>query len=119
MMQMDVAALGYFDPAEFGTEGVVFADTPDGDENTLEIQRGTDEPDEQDVERGQDTYCLVVNAGATVYGGVRAWTLGANDLRLELEPWAAAELGVDDELVFDLTRVDASGLRDTLERVLR
>jgi hypothetical protein len=119
MLRVEVEALGYIDPEDFAAEGVVLTDDRGGEGHTLELQRSLAEPDEQDIELGMDTYCLVVDLGATVYGGVQRWTLIAGELRLELEPWAARELGVDAELVYDLTRVDASELRPMLERLFR
>lgn len=72
----------------YNVEYVEFAEHADGSGQTLEIQRAL-EFDEQDVELGQDTYCLVRDASATCYGGVTAWQFSGGRLTLSLEPAAA------------------------------
>lgn len=45
---------------------------------TLSVMRML-EPDEQDVEMGQDIYCLTQEGGATVYGGIEEWVRDRDD----------------------------------------
>lgn len=63
----------------------------------------SDVVDEQDVDLGMDTYCLVVEPGqATYYGGVRECELVDDRLRLLLTEEAAATLGMPTETSFRL-----------------
>ena len=49
--------------------------------------------DEQDRTLGMDTYCLVMDSGASHYGGVIGWQVDeANVLRLTLDDRAATAL---------------------------
>ncbi|MFC8192149.1 Imm10 family immunity protein [Cellulomonas sp. NPDC057328] len=65
---------------------------------TFEVQR-TLAPDEQDERLGTDTYCLVVDGGASVYGGLHRWEiLPQAVLALRLTQDAATTLGVAAEL---------------------
>lgn len=92
-----------------------FSERPDGAGQTLEIQRAV-EFDDQDVELGMDTYCLVLDASATHYGGVVAWQLVGGRLVFSLDQVAAAEMGAA-ELVIDLPAgadVDVSDMLQTL-----
>src|SRR5262245_27234887 len=63
-----------------------------------------DADDEQEVDLGMDTYCLVVDPGqATVYGGVLECELTVDRLRLLLTGETARELGTPAELNFALS----------------
>ncbi len=60
---------------------------------TLEIQAPYTY-DERDRELGTDTYCLVVDGGDPIYGGVVRWDVAADEVQLDLEPGAADLLRV-------------------------
>lgn len=81
----------------------------------------TDAEDEQEIELGMDTYCLVVDPGqATTYGGVLECQVTGNRLHLLITDEAAEELGVPARLEFTL-RLDEAHLtmvRSGLRRVL-
>jgi len=67
------------------------------------FQECLDEDDEQEIELGMDTYCLVVDPGQrTVYGGVLAYQIEADRLRLVLSEKTAEVLGLSAELTFSL-----------------
>lgn len=81
----------------------------------LQLQRSLVE-DDQDVELGMDTYCLVMSAGPVHYGGVTSCVLTEQTLRLELDQLAAQvtqTLAI--ELHLDLDKSDLLKLREGLE----
>ena len=80
---------------------VVLAEEPDGDGPRLEISRALTYT-KQDRELGQDTYCLSTQTGATVYGGVRSYTLYEAMLTMRLDARAQEELGVPAEFSIHL-----------------
>jgi hypothetical protein len=101
---------------------VVFAEDPDGAEGTvLELHRGFSFDDDE-RERGWDTYNLVTDlGGGCVYGGVLSWTLRDGVLEIRLDARAQAALEVDDGFRIDLRHVEAaklSAIEAGLRRVL-
>jgi len=74
---------------------VVLAERPDGD-TRIEFQRGL-AFDFQDKALGMDTHCLCTEEG-THYGGVLAWSVSENRLRLSLDPAAAKALRLGSEV---------------------
>jgi hypothetical protein len=97
---------------EVNARAVVFAEDPDGGEGSrLEISRALTFT-EQDRELGQDTYSLATQTGATVYGGVRWYTLEGTTLTVRLERRAQRALGVPQQVSIQLD-VDP----DTVARV--
>ena len=94
---------------------------PDPDAWSLTFIECQEADDEQDVELGMDTYCLVVDPGqATYYGGVRECELRGGQLHLILTEQAAAKLGMPVETRFELelTHQQSEALSRGLERVL-
>lgn len=70
----------------------------DDDGFSFSLQRAL-QFDARDRETGMDTYCLVVEAGATHYGGIERWHREGRDLVvLTLLPGAADALGVPAEI---------------------
>ncbi|NES16772.1 MULTISPECIES: Imm10 family immunity protein [Micromonospora] len=62
-----------------------------------------DDLDDQEIDLGWDTYCLVVDPGqATYYGGVLACRVTDRHLYLRLTSDAAETLGLPTELTFAL-----------------
>jgi hypothetical protein len=96
---------------DLNTEAVILTEDADGDGLRLELQRGL-KYTEQDRRLGLDTYCLVTHTGATVYGGVRSYTLEGSSLTMRLEPIAYDTLGVPEEFTI-LLETDPA----TLEKV--
>ncbi|HEX6684666.1 MAG TPA: Imm10 family immunity protein [Candidatus Limnocylindrales bacterium] len=93
----------------------------DGSGRGLTIQCALADPDAGDIEQGMDSYCVSNELGLTVYGGVRAVRLRDRSMRIEFEPRAAGELGLDDPVVEVELAVDdesieqlRAGLRQTL-----
>jgi hypothetical protein len=94
-------------------EGIIVGLTEDlqRNENLLILSRAFAHTD-QDRELGQDTYCLSVSSGATVYGGVKDCRIMGGVLTLQLSPKAAEALGVPEHCRF-LLNVDP----DTVSRL--
>jgi Immunity protein 10 len=97
------------------------SENQDGTGRGLTIQCALDAPDAGDVEQGMDSYCVSNELGLTVYGGVRAVRLRNQLMRIEFEPNAASELGLDDPVVEVTLAVNdesidqlRTGLRQTL-----
>jgi hypothetical protein len=95
MMTLDATAVAL--TRDDYCEVLYVAESRDSTDGMLEVQRAF-EFDEQDRELGQDTYCLVVNAGPTHYGGVERWEATDGGVRVRLTSQAAADLGVEPEL---------------------
>jgi len=62
--------------------------------------------DDQDRRLGMDTYCVCTSEGATHYGGLLSLTVNGDLVELDLEPAAAAVLGVPQRIGLHLL-VDA------------
>lgn len=80
-----------------------------------------DEPDEQDVSLGMDTYCLVTPDQGTAYGCVRDVELTDDVLRVTLDSESLDNLGLTDPVVEALLRApaaDVARLREVLPRIL-
>ena len=92
-LAFDAGAVAAQHDEALGVDSVVLCESDDGSGRCLEIQRPL-RPDEQDAARGQDTYCLVLDAAATHYGGVTGWRLEDGSLTLDLDASAAEALGV-------------------------
>ncbi|MFF7675354.1 Imm10 family immunity protein [Actinacidiphila glaucinigra] len=93
----------------------------DGSGFAMLFQCSADEPDEQDVSLGFDTYCLVTARQGTAYGCVRSVELTGDVLRVSLAPEALPELGLDDpeiEAVLAAPAEDIARFREVLPRVL-
>lgn len=93
----------------------------DGAGRVITFQLDLDEPDEQDVGHGFDTYCMVLDPGRhTIYRGITECVIEDQTLRLRLSPDAADDLRVDQDLGFhlDLDTDQLALLRAGLHRVL-
>lgn len=106
---------GYVRDQELNDEAVVLRDE---DGVSLAIQRSL-EPDEQGRAAGMDTYCLVVDDGATHYGGVVEWSRDAPDLVvLVLSAEAADALGLPRELDLELDPTELDHIDPVVQRLL-
>ena len=83
----------------------------------FELQRATSF-DKQDRALGQDTYCLSVHTGASVYGGVTCWLLAPGRLKLELSEEATDVLEPDTELTMEFDGEQGADLEEWLAKVL-
>ena len=99
--EFSIHAAKYVRDESLGSEVLVLAEGADGSGRRLELQRALVVTD-QDRRLGQDTYCLVNEAGACHYGGVSKHTVVGDELRLELTPRGAVVLGSDGEYVLKL-----------------
>ncbi len=100
-----------------GAVGVILAEEESGEGARVELQRATSF-DEQDRALGQDTYCLSLHTGASVYGGVTRWLLAPRRLKLELSEKAADVLELDTELTIEFDAEQRADLEEWLPKVL-
>lgn len=104
---------------EYFSAGV--SENSDGTGFVLLFLCGLDEPDEQDVALGMDSYCVVTADEGTAYGCVTEVVLADNVLRMVVRPEALEPLGLDDpeiEAVLDVDQESVDRLRDGLRLVL-
>lgn len=99
-----------------GTFLVALAANADGTDSLM-VQMALAELDEQDVQLGTDTYCLVAPDGATFYGGVQACVRDGDTLALHLSHQAAQTLGLAQHLRLRL-RI-SEGQQDEVTTALR
>ncbi|MEU2545956.1 Imm10 family immunity protein [Streptomyces roseolus] len=101
------------------TAGVI--ESEDEESFALEFQSGIEEPDEQDVRLGMDSYCVVTPDQNTAYGCLRAVELEGDLLRVTFDPAHLDDLGLEDpvvEVVLDAPAEDVARMREALQRVL-
>ena len=104
---------------EYLSAGV--SENADGSGFVLIFQCGLDEPDEQDVALGMDSYCLITADEGTDYGSVTEVVLADNVLRVVVREEALGPLGLDDaeiEATLDVDQESVDRLRDGLRLVL-
>lgn len=100
-----------------GIIGVLAAEEESGDGARVEIQRATSF-DDQDRALGQDTYCLSLHTGASVYGGIEGWLLAPGRLKLELSREASEALEVGTDLTIEFDAKATADLAEWLSKVL-
>lgn len=83
-------ACQFFD--DLDTYELILAEESDGGGGRLEIQRPLS-PTDDDLDLGQDTYCIVVHTGACHYGGIAAWKVDSTGLNIRLTDEAAQVFG--------------------------
>lgn len=108
--------------SEDGCVSASVAEHRDGSGFVLIFQCGLDEPDEQDVALGMDSYCLITADQGTDYGGVVEVVLRERVLRVVIAPDAVAALGLDDteiEATLDVGDAAIDQFRTGLSRILR
>ncbi|TQS25552.1 Imm10 family immunity protein [Microbispora sp. KK1-11] len=96
------------------------AEFEDGTGFVLIFMSGIEEADDQDVDLGQDTYCLVTADQGTAYGCVREVAVRDDTLRVVLDPAALRNLGLDDpviEAVLDVPEADVKRMREVLRSI--
>lgn len=97
-----IATAGAFEQIDDqGVYVVVIAEDEFGNGRRLEVQLAI-EFDERDKSLGMDTYCLSTETGSSHYGGVTAWSINGNVLRVALEAKAASSLGLGSTLEIQL-----------------
>jgi hypothetical protein len=101
------------------TAGV--AESEDEESFALEFQGGFEEPDEQDIRTGCDSYCVVTPDQNTAYGCVRTVELEGNVLRVTFDPAYLEDLYLDDpvvEAVLHAPAEDIARMTEALTRIL-
>ncbi|WP_211264240.1 Imm10 family immunity protein [Streptosporangium amethystogenes] len=97
------------------------AEHEDGTGNALIFMMSTEEPDEQEIALGMDTYCIVrEDQAGTTYGGVTHCEINSGRLTLHFTAEAAKELHVEPVVRIDLQIDDDSVelLRSSLQEIL-
>lgn len=100
-----------------GVIGVLMAEGEAGEGARVELQRAATF-DDQDRALGQDTHCLGLHTGASVYGGVTGWSLTPGRLTLELSKEATEALDVGAELTMEFDAQLVDDLEEWLPKVL-
>ncbi|MFC8616518.1 Imm10 family immunity protein [Micromonospora purpureochromogenes] len=105
-----------------GVYVIAVGETDDPESWSLAFMECSEEDmeDQQELDLGWDTYCLVVDPGqATHYGGVIECEVTDMRLRLKLTPEAARDLGMSADVTFalELTSDQLRMLKDGLTRV--
>ncbi|MFD5768378.1 Imm10 family immunity protein [Streptomyces sp. NPDC127049] len=96
-------------------------ESEDEESFVLEFQSFVEEPDEQNVRLGMDSYCVVTPDQNTAYGCVRTVELSGDLLRVTFDPAYLDELGLDDpviEAVLNAPPEDVARMREALVRIL-
>lgn len=98
---------------------VLFAQEFNTPFRTLEIQASY-RYDDRDRALGTDTYCLVVDGGGPIYGGVTRWEVTSREVRLQLTPRAAHLLAIPEQvrIPFDLEAGERERLREAMLEML-
>ncbi len=113
-------AVGVVEPGEFEADVLVLAEGADGSGKWLEVQGPTAEGfTEQDRRLGLDTYCLVNENQATVYGGVESWSCDDARVCISLNTKAGQLLGAADGYVIRIPDPEDLALaKAALQRIL-
>ncbi|MFE6227983.1 MULTISPECIES: Imm10 family immunity protein [unclassified Streptomyces] len=101
------------------TAGV--AESADEESFALDFQGGAEEPDEQDVRLGMDSYCVITPDQNAAYGCVRTVELERGLLRVTFDPASLEDLGLNDpvlEAVLHAPAEDVARMREALKRIL-
>ena len=95
---------------------IALTDQEEDPTRIIELQRAL-EP-EEDGEQDFDSYCLVLDQGATHYGGMTACILNERQLELRLDDPAAEVFETDGfEITLDLSDLDQARLAMGLQRL--
>jgi hypothetical protein len=103
---------------DYNTFLVVLAESKDGRGARLEFQRSI-EPDDDDIARGSEAYCLVTQMHASCYGGVKWWNVKKKALNLLLTERTADTIGTTCRIAIDmeLPQSEIDAIVAGLERV--
>jgi hypothetical protein len=102
--------VGWIDDPELEYSAVVIEHEKSGD--TIEVQRAH-HFDDEDRALGMDTYCIV-RGGATIYGGLTAYSFTPRALRISLTDDAASVLDLDPSFDVDMDADSLAVLRARL-----
>jgi hypothetical protein len=116
-ISFDGRAVGFLSEGDLNAEVLVVAEQPDGSGQRLEISRSV-VATEQDRRLGMNTYCLVNEKEATVYGGVTDWSCDNAELRISLTAEAGEVLGASVYRIRIPNPGDLAIVRDQLDAIL-
>lgn len=117
-MSFRARQVGVDHDGEVLTAGVA-EDRDDGAQ--LVFMRMLDEPDEQDVRTGMDSYCVVTADQGTAYGAVTEIGMRASVLRVVFAPDKLQALGLSDpqvEVTLDADAEVVEEFKEALKRIL-
>jgi hypothetical protein len=113
--EMVARSAGFGGEEEFGCLMAGISEFADGSGYALFFEADPREPDQQDIECGMDTYCIVTGDQSGVrYGGLQHAELVGNELRLIFKAGIGCEFGVADEFKARL-EVSESALQEFKE----
>ena len=113
--QMVAHVVGFAEELECFTAGFSEHHIEAGFSLLFQAQADAYAPDQQDIELGMDTYCIVTGDQSGVhYGGLQHAELAGNELQLIFKPGIGHKFGVADQLRVRL-EVNASALREFKE----
>ena len=120
MAELTIRRSAAMELSETDTFGVFLREQEDGDGDGIDFMVSLRRPSEQDRRLGQDTYCVSLPNGATVYGAVRSWRLEGAVLHVQFRQDAASNLGIDERAAFTLEVApeEIEAVRSSLARVL-
>jgi hypothetical protein len=102
---------------DFNSFVLVLADNAEDPQQWIELQIAL-AFDQDDIELGTDTYCIVDDSGALCYGGVEWCTLDEDIFVMSLFAEAAEEIGFERvELALQLSAEDYGKLEMALPRI--
>jgi hypothetical protein len=99
--EMVAHVVGFAEEEELGcfTAGFSEFDTDAGFSLLFQAQADAHAPDQQDIELGMDTYCIVTGDQSQVhYGGLQHAKLAGKELQLIFKPGIGHKFGVADKL---------------------
>jgi len=96
------------DDSDLNTRSAGLAEHDDGTGKLIIFQSQLSGYSAQDARLGQDSYCVVNEDGATVYGGVLSCLSDGSTLKIAFSAQAAEVLECDSNLVCELPVVDES-----------
>ena len=114
-------AVGVDEDAEVECLTAGVAEDDSGTGMVLLFMCGLNEPDEEDIELGEDTHCLVTADQATAYGVVEEIALRGKVLHVKVAADGMEELGLDDpdiEALLDVEDDTIDQFRVALRRVM-
>lgn len=108
-------SVGILEPNDCDGTLVLVLEEGEAPGHRLEIQRAL-EFDQQDINLGMDTYCLVTESGATHYGGIQDWVVNVNQVDIELDLVACQQLGTSGFLI-DIEPAKIDAVKHALRRL--
>lgn len=124
-MRLVARAAGSDDDEDDDVLEAGFAEHEDGSGIAVMFQRGRSAPEPwpgspDETNLFNNTYCITVGSGETVYGGLRAVSFDGTSASFEINPEDADILGLEPRLdvAFEVSEQDLAAFRAMLPRVV-